>query len=98
MSQDPYKSPAGKSLKDEPQASEPKPAGSPGLTFMLFLMMLLEFFIWGAWLPKIFAYLPAVGMTGNQQLAILLAFPVAAIIGMFFSNQLADRAFSAERF
>jgi len=99
MSNDPYKSPAGKSLKDEPKpASEPKPAGGPGLTFMLFLMMLLEFFIWGAWLPKIFAYLPAVGMSGNQQLAILLAFPVAAIIGMFFSNQLADRAFSAEKF
>ncbi len=29
---------------------------------------------------------------------ILNAFPVAAIIGMFFSNQYADRHFSAERF
>ncbi len=61
-------------------------------------MMVLEFFIWGAWLPKIFGYLPAIGFTDNEQLAILLAFPVSAIAGMFFSNQFADRHFSAERF
>ena len=67
-------------------------------TLKLFVMMLLEFFIWGAWLPKIFGYLPAVGFSGNEQLAILLAFPVAAIIGMFFSNELADRSFAAEKF
>jgi MFS family permease len=64
----------------------------------LFVMMVLEFAIWGAWLPKIFGYLPAVGFTGNEQLAILLAFPVAAILGMFFSNQFADRNFAAEKF
>lgn len=29
---------------------------------------------------------------------ILNAFPVAAIIGMFFSNQFADRNFAAEKF
>ncbi len=29
---------------------------------------------------------------------ILNAFPVAAIVGMFFSNQFADRNFAAERF
>ena len=64
----------------------------------LFLMMVLEFFIWGAWLPKIFGYLPAIGFTGNEQLAILLAFPVAAIVGMFFSNEFADRHFAAQKF
>jgi predicted MFS family arabinose efflux permease len=64
----------------------------------LFIMMVLEFFIWGAWLPKIFGYLPAMGFTDNQQLAILLAFPVAAIVGMFFSNEFADRHFAAEKF
>lgn len=71
---------------------------SSSVTKKLFIMMVLEFFIWGAWLPKIFGYLPAVGFSGNQQLAILLAFPVAAIIGMFFSNQYADRSFAAEKF
>ena len=64
----------------------------------LFVMMVLEFFIWGAWLPKIFGYLPAMGFTGNEQLAILLAFPVAAIVGMVFSNEFADRKFAAEKF
>ena len=33
-----------------------------------------------------------------QQSLILNAFPVAAIIGMFFSNQFADRNFAAEKF
>ncbi len=64
----------------------------------LFIMMVLEFFIWGAWLPKIFGYLPAIGFSDDQRLAILLCFPVAAVIGMFFSNQFADRSFAAEKF
>jgi nucleoside transporter len=66
--------------------------------FKLFLMMVLEFFIWGAWLPLIFGYLPSLGFTPGQQALILNAFPVAAIIGMFFSNQFADRNFAAEKF
>ncbi|MEQ1903441.1 MAG: MFS transporter [Pirellulaceae bacterium] len=64
----------------------------------LFLMMVLQFFIWGAWLPLIFGYLPSLKFTAFQQAAILNAFPIAAIVGMFFSNQFADRNFSAERF
>src|SRR2546423_4817231 len=83
----------------------------------LFLMMVLEFFIWGAWLPLIFTYLPSLGFSSStppailqgiiphglwfifsQQSLILNAFPVAAIVGMFFSNQYADRHFSAEKF
>src|SRR5436309_3340197 len=64
----------------------------------LFLMMVLEFFIWGAWLPLIFGYLPSLGFSSAQQSWILGAFPIAAIVGMFFSNQFADRSFAAERF
>jgi MFS family permease len=64
----------------------------------LFLMMVLEFFIWGAWLPLIFGYLPSLGFTTSQQSWILNAFPIAAILGMFFSNQFADRKFAAEKF
>ncbi|MGZ5468919.1 MAG: MFS transporter, partial [Candidatus Aminicenantales bacterium] len=64
----------------------------------LFLMMVMEFFIWGAWLPLIFGYLPGLGFTPIQQAWILNAFPLAAIVGMFFSNQFADRHFSAEKF
>jgi len=64
----------------------------------LSVMMLLQFFIWGAWLPLIFGYLPSLGFTPGQQAWILNAFPIAAIVGMFFSNQYADRHFAAEKF
>jgi MFS family permease len=61
-------------------------------------MMVLEFFIWGAWLPLIFGYLPSLGFSPGQQALILNAFPVASIVGMFFSNQWADRKFAPEKF
>ena len=64
----------------------------------LFIMMVLEFFIWGVWLPLIFGYLPSLGYSPGQQSLILNAFPVASIIGMFFSNQWADRRFVPEKF
>jgi len=87
------------------------------IRWKLFLMMVLELFIWGAWLPLIFGYLPSLGLSASvpphpldsiipeklwflfsQQSLILNAFPIAAVIGMFFSNQYADRHFSAEKF
>lgn len=61
-------------------------------------MMFLEFFIWGAWLPLIFAYLPSLDFNVVQQGWILNAFALASFVGMFFSNQFADRNFAAERF
>jgi MFS family permease len=85
--------------------------------FKLWLMMVLEFFIWGAWLPLIFGYLPGLKFSAtlppapfdkllpesiawffSEQSLILNAFPVAAVVGMFFSNQFADRNFAAEKF
>src|SRR5436189_673074 len=93
------------------------PTMNKAIRFKLFLMMVLEFFIWGAWLPLIFGYLPSLGLSASQppaalasiipqkvwflfsqQSIILNAFPFAAIIGMFFSNQYADRHFAAEKF
>lgn len=44
----------------------------------LFLMMVLEFVIWGAWLPLIYGYLPSLEFTPLQQSCILNTFPVAA--------------------
>jgi len=64
----------------------------------LSVMMFLELFIWGAWYPLIFGYLPAIGFTGIQQTIVLACFNVAAIVAMFFSTQFADRNFAAERF
>jgi len=66
--------------------------------FRLFIMMVLEFGIWGAWLPQIFGYLPSLHFSPWQQSAILNAFPFAALVAMFFSNQFADRNFAAEKF
>src|SRR5881397_3359882 len=90
------------------------------IRFKLFLMMVLEFFIWGAWLPLIFSYLPSLGFSPSepprilaslipdalpwlkvffsQRSLILNAFPIAAVVGIFFSNQFADRNFAAEKF
>jgi nucleoside transporter len=75
-----------------------RPPMNPTIRLKLILMMVLEFFIWGAWYPLIFGYLPSVGFSPAEQTWILSTFPVAAIIGMFFSNQFADRNFAAERF
>ena len=64
----------------------------------LSVMMFLEFFIWGAWLPLIFGYLPEIGFDDNQQFWVLGCFNFAAIVAMFFSTQFADRNFAAEKF
>lgn len=63
-------------------------------------MMVLELFIWGAWLPLVWSYIGAEGLnfTGTQQALIGSAFAIASVVGIFFSNQFADRNFSAERF
>src|SRR3989339_544770 len=59
----------------------------------LFLMMVMEFFIWGAWLPLIFSYLPSLGFSPIQQAWILNAFPISAIIGMAILGLGFTRAF-----
>ena len=64
----------------------------------LFIMMILEIAVWGAWLPLIFDYLPSLGFNASEQSWILNAFAVGAIVAMFFSNQFADRKFAAEKF
>ncbi len=64
----------------------------------LSVMMFLEFFIWGAWFPLIFGYLPELGFSTGQQSLILATFNLSAIVAMFFSTQFADRNFAAEKF
>ena len=61
-------------------------------------MMFVEFFIWGAWLPLIFGYLPSLGFDTAEQSWILNAFTIGSFTAMFFSAQFADRNFAAERF
>ncbi len=66
----------------------------------LFIMMVLELFIWGAWLPLVWSYIGPLGLnfTGTEQAWIGSAFAIASVVGIFFSNQFADRNFSAEKF
>ena len=61
-------------------------------------MMVLELFIWGAWLPLIWPYMTSIGFTGAQQAWVGSAFAIASVLAVFFSNQFADRNFASERF
>ena len=73
-------------------------------TFRLWLMMVLEFVIWGAWLPLIWGYMGTpvadggLGFSPAQIAWVGSAFAIASIVGIFFSSQFADRTFAAERF
>jgi nucleoside transporter len=71
---------------------------APFATLRLFVMMVLQFFIWGAWLPLIWSYMGGLGFSGNQIALVGSAFAIASILGIFFSNQFVDRTFAAERF
>lgn len=71
---------------------------TPLLRTRLSVMMFLQFFIWGAWFIKIFAYLGMHKFGYWETVLILNTFPIASILAMFFSVQFADRNFSAERF
>jgi nucleoside transporter len=64
----------------------------------LFVMMVLEVFVWGAWQPKIFSYMNLLGFTPGQQSLVGSVFGIAAVLGIFFSNQFADRNFASQRF
>lgn len=64
----------------------------------LFLMMVLQLAVWGAWAPKLFPYMGLLGFAPWQQSLVGSCWGVAALLGMFFSNQFADRNFAAERF
>src|SRR6185369_2779387 len=68
------------------------------LRMKLSIMMFLEFFIWGAWLPLAFPFLQAMGFRYWEISFFMNAFAIASITGLFFSNQFADRNFAAEKF
>jgi nucleoside transporter len=80
------------------------PMNDKAPTMRLWIMMVLEFAIWGAWLPLIWGYMGAavadggLGFTGSQIAWVGSAFAIASIVGIFFSSQFADRTFAAEKF
>lgn len=64
----------------------------------LFLMMVLEIAIWGAWQVQIFNYMPMLKFEGWQIDLAGSMFAIASVVGIFFSNQFVDRNFAAEKF
>ena len=51
----------------------------------LFVMMVLQFFVWGAWLPPLFHLMGApegLNFTGTQQALIGSCFAIASVIGI----------------
>src|SRR4026209_1240989 len=69
-----------------------------GIRFQLFLMMVLEIAIWGSWQVQIFNYMPMLNFSQWQQNLAGSMFAIASVVGIFFSNQFADRNFAAEKF
>jgi nucleoside transporter len=69
-----------------------------GIRFKLFVMMVLEIAIWGAWQVQIFNYMPMLNFEGWQMNLAGSMFAIASVVGIFFSNQFADRNFAAEKF
>lgn len=69
-----------------------------GPRFKLFLMMVLEIAIWGSWQVQIFNYMPMLNFEQWQQNLAGSMFAIASVVGIFFSNQFADRNFAAEKF
>jgi nucleoside transporter len=61
-------------------------------------MMALQIAIWGSWAPKLFPYMTMLGFSAGEQALVGSSWGIASIVGIFFSNQFADRNFAAERF
>ena len=63
-------------------------------------MFFLEYLIRGAWQPLLGLYTGAefLRFTGQEQAWVFNAFAIAALTGMFFGGQLADRVVSRRRF
>lgn len=64
----------------------------------LFIMMLLQIAIWGAWQPKIFPYMEMLKFSSFETSLGGSLFGLASLFGLFFGSQLADRRFAAEKF
>ncbi len=65
----------------------------------LWIMMFLQYAIWGSWAPVLSAYLgdSGLGFSGFQIGAIYALLPLATIIAPFVGGQVADRYFASEK-
>ncbi len=65
--------------------------------FKLSAMMLLQFFIWGAWYVTAPNYLGTIGFTAADFGTTYSVGPIAGILAPFFVGMVADRFFAAQR-
>lgn len=70
-----------------------------GLRARLSLMMFLQYFVWGIWLPMLAQHLGPNGLKLGDQATgrILGVYGIGSILGPFILGQLADRFFATER-
>jgi nucleoside transporter len=70
-----------------------------GLRARLSLMMFLQYFVWGIWLPMLAQHIGPNGLKlGDQALGwILGVYGIGSIVGPFILGQMADRFFATER-
>ncbi len=71
---------------------------SLGLYIRLSVMMLLQYWIWGAWGSYLPVYLTELGFSGAQKGQIMGMLYLASLITPFIGGQIADRYISVERF
>ncbi len=70
----------------------------PYVRARLSMMMFLQYAIWGAWLPVLYAFLSGhLGFTGAEIGYCFSAGALGAIFGPFLAGQLADRSFATQK-
>lgn len=70
----------------------------PGIFAKLSVMMLLEYFIWGAWYVTLSTYMKVnLGASDGQIGLTYGALAIATMISPFFVGMVADRFFAAQR-
>ncbi len=70
---------------------------NPSVVVRLLVMMFLQYFIWGIWLPILPLKLGDLGLTASQTSMIMATYGFGAILGPFVVGQIADRYFAAEK-
>lgn len=76
-----------------------RPPLPTGVRVKLSIMMLLQYAIWGSWLPLIYPYLTRHLHFKDVDAGLMIAIgAVGALFAPFVAGQLADRYFSTERF
>lgn len=72
---------------------------TPKLNTQLSVMMLLQYAIWGAWLPIFFPFLTVHrGFTGAQAGTLFAVGAIGAVVAPFIAGQIADRYVNTEKY